>query len=51
MLCCSYVGERRFMRGRKKLSKRTSERKFTNSALRTKKLNISAKPRRGGIRM
>lgn len=38
-------------RGRRKMSKRESSRKFTNSALRTKKLNISAKPRRGGIRM
>lgn len=39
------------MKGRRKLSKKASERKFTNSALKTKKLNLSAKPRRGGIRM
>lgn len=39
------------MRKRKKLPKKVSERKFTNSALTTKKLNLSAKPKRGGIRM
>lgn len=39
------------MRKRRKLPKRISERKFTNSALTTKKLNLSAKPKRGGIRM
>lgn len=39
------------MKKRVKLSKRTSMRKFTNSALKTKKMNISSKPRRGGIRM
>lgn len=39
------------MRKRRKLSKKLSQRKFTNSALTTKKLNLSAKPKRGGIRM
>ena len=39
------------MKHRKKLSKKASKRQFTNSALNTKKLNLSAKPRRGGIRM
>lgn len=39
------------MKGRRKMGRKESARKFTNSALRTKKLNLSAKPRRGGIRM
>ena len=39
------------MRRRHKLSKRASNRKFQNSALTTKKINLSSKPRRGGIRM
>lgn len=36
---------------RRKMSRRASQRQFTNSALNTKKLNLSAKPKRGGIRM
>lgn len=36
---------------RKKMTRRASSRQFTNSALNTKQLNLSAKPRRGGIRM
>ena len=36
---------------RRKMSKKASARQFTNSALNTKKLNLTAKPRRGGIRM
>lgn len=36
---------------RRKMSRKASSRQFTNSALNTKKLNLSAKPKRGGIRM
>ena len=36
---------------RKRMKPKASSRQFTNSALNTKKLNISSKPRRGGIRM
>lgn len=39
------------MKRRKRLSRKASARQFTNSALNTKKLNLSSKPRRGGIRM
>lgn len=35
---------------RKKMGRKASSRQFTNSAMNTKKLNLSAKPRRGGIR-
>lgn len=36
---------------RVKMKRKASSRQFTNSALNKKQLNLSAKPRRGGIRM